>query len=69
MWGLNLVRPFETLKHTLDSTPLLRWMNAQRPFQVYIDWNILEIGAVLTQKDDDIKEYIIVYASQSNNDT
>ena len=29
---------------------------------------MLRIGAVVTQKDDDGKEYVIAYASQSNSD-
>jgi hypothetical protein len=29
---------------------------------------MLEIGVVLTRKDDDGKEHIIAYASRSNND-
>jgi hypothetical protein len=29
---------------------------------------MLGIGAILTLKDDDGKEYVIIYASQSNND-
>ena len=32
------------------------------------DWSMLGLGAVLTQKDDDGKEYGIAYASWSNND-
>jgi len=47
---------------------VLRRPDARRPFQLHTDWSMLGIGAVLTQKDNDGKEYVIAYASRSNND-
>ena len=67
MWGLAQEAAFEALKHALGFASVLRRPDARRPFQLHIDWSMLGIGAVLTQKDDDGKEYVIAYASQSNN--
>jgi hypothetical protein len=40
---------------------------AGRTYQLYTDWSYLDIGAMLTQMDDDGKEFVIAYASRSNN--
>jgi hypothetical protein len=34
---------------------------------LHMDWSSLGIGTVLTQMDDDRKEFVIAYASRSNN--
>jgi hypothetical protein len=68
MWSLDQERAFEALKRILGSTLVLRLPDAQWPFQFHTDWSILGIGVVLIHKDDDSKEYVIAYASQSNND-
>ena len=67
-WGPAQDEAFEALKKALGSTHVLRRPNTRRPFQLHTDWSILGLGAVLTQKDDDGKEYVIAYASRSNND-
>ena len=59
---------FEALKKALGSAPVLRRPDTRRPFQLHTDWSMLGLGSVLTQKDDDGKEYVIAYASRSNND-
>jgi hypothetical protein len=36
-------------------------------FELHIDWNIVGLGIVLTQFDDDDGQVMVAYASQSNN--
>jgi hypothetical protein len=36
-------------------------------FILHIDWSALGIGAILGQFDEEGKEYVIAYASRSNN--
>jgi hypothetical protein len=36
-------------------------------FILHTNWNALSIGAILSQLDEEGKEYVIAYASQSNN--
>ena len=49
--------------------PILCKPIAGRTYQLYMDWSSLGIGAVLTQMDNDGKEFVIAYASQSNSNT
>ena len=67
-WGPAQDVAFEALKKALGSAPVLRRPDTRRPFQLHTDWSMLGLGSVLTQKDDDGKEYVIAYASRSNND-
>ncbi len=54
-------------KARLVTTPILRRPIRGCPFQLHIDWNMLGLGAVLTQCDDEGKEFAVAYASCSNN--
>jgi hypothetical protein len=51
------------------AAPILRCPIRGRPFQQHIDWNMLGLGAVLTHCDDEGKEFVVAYASCSNNAT
>ncbi len=55
------------LKAKLVAAPILRRPIRGCPFQLHIDWNMLGLGAVLTQCDDEGKEFVVAYASHSNN--
>ncbi len=55
------------LKAKLVTAPILRRPIKGRPFQLHNDWNMLGFGTVLTQCDDEGKEFVVAYASRSNN--
>jgi hypothetical protein len=67
IWGDEQEAAFQQLKERLASIPILRKPIAGRTYQLHTDWSSLGIGAVLTQMDDDGKEFVIAYASRSNN--
>jgi hypothetical protein len=43
---------------------MLKKLDTHPPFQLHTDWNMFRLGAMLTQKDDHGKEYVIAYASK-----
>jgi hypothetical protein len=47
----------------LVSAPILRRPIAGKTYQLHTDWSSLGIGTVLTQMDDDGKEFVIAYAT------
>ncbi len=55
------------LKAKLVTTPILKRPIKRRPFQLHTDWSMLGLGAVLTKCDDEGKEFVVAYASRSNN--
>ena len=57
---------FQTLKQKLGSVPMLRRPNISTVFQLHTDWRALGLKKVLIQKDAG-REYVIAYASESNN--
>ncbi len=68
-WGDQQKRAFVELKARLVATPILRRPIRGRPFQLHTDWSMLGLGAVLTKCDDEGKEFVMAYASRSNNAT
>jgi hypothetical protein len=69
IWGDEQEAAFAQLKDRLASAPIFRRPIAGRTYQLHTDWSTLGIGALLTQMDDNGKEFVIAYASQSNNNT
>ncbi len=55
------------LKARLVTAPILRRPIRGHPFQLHTDWSMLGLGTVLTQCDDEGKEFVVAYASYSNN--
>ncbi len=55
------------LKAKLVAAPILRRPIRGCPFQLHTDWNMLGLGVMLTQCDDEGKEFVVAYASCSNN--
>jgi hypothetical protein len=52
---------FEALKCTLTSTPLLRPLNFNKDFLLYLVTAESTIGMVLVQEDDFLEEHMIYY--------
>jgi hypothetical protein len=67
IWEDEQEAAFQQLKERLASAPILRRPIVGRTYQLHSDWNSLGIGVVLMQMDDDGKEFVIAYASRSNN--
>ena len=66
-WDDEQEQAFLTLKEKLVQAPILRRPIRGRPFQLHTDWSSIGLGAVLTQKDDEGQEFVVAYASRSNN--
>jgi hypothetical protein len=54
------------LKARLIVVPILRRPIRGHPFQLHTNWSMLGLGAVLTQCDDEGKEFVVAYANRSN---
>jgi len=66
-WSDEAQEAFNTLKEKLSKFPILRRLDFNEVFILHTDWSALGIGAILGQLDEEGKEYVIAYASQSNN--
>jgi hypothetical protein len=66
-WGNEQEQAFVELKARLIAVPILKRPIKGCPFQLHTDWNMLGLRAVLTQCDDEGKEFVVVYASHLNN--
>jgi hypothetical protein len=66
-WSEEAQEVFDTLKEKLSEFPILKRLDFNKLFILHIDWNVLGIGAIFGQLDEEGKEYVITYASRSNN--
>jgi len=66
-WAEKQQNAFDRLKDRLQTSPILRYPDFEKPFIVYTDASGTGLGAVLSQVDDEEKEYVIAYASRSLN--
>ncbi len=66
-WNEEAQEAFDTLKEKLSEFPIIRRPNFNKVFILHIDQNVLGIGVILGQLDEEGKEYVIAYASRSNN--
>jgi thymidylate kinase len=64
-WGEKQEKAFDELKKKLISYPILRHPDMEKEFILMTDASGEGIGAVLAQKDDEKKEYVVAYASRS----
>jgi hypothetical protein len=63
-WDVSCQSSFDELKRILVSYPILRQPDWKRPFLLYTDASGYAIGAILSQCDDENKEYVCAYASR-----
>lgn len=63
-WGEKQHTAFEALKVKLTNALVLRSLDWNRLFHVYVDTSAFVIGVVLSQKDDNKKDYPIYFASR-----
>ena len=66
-WTKDQQIAFEKLKGCLTSSPILAYLNFEKPFIVYTDASTIAVGAILSQKDNEERERVIAYASRSLN--
>ncbi|CAG8623740.1 10006_t:CDS:2 [Dentiscutata erythropus] len=64
-WAKEQDKAFNTLKSHFIIAPILRYPNFDRPFYLHTDTSITELGAVLSQLDNEDKKYVVVYTSRS----
>ncbi|CAF1027119.1 unnamed protein product, partial [Brachionus calyciflorus] len=64
IWTAECEEAFIKLKNALTSYPILRIVDPNRPLKAYTDASGLAIGGILTQVDDDGKEYIVACYSR-----
>ena len=66
-WNEKCQEAFEKLKQICMNSPVLAYADYQKPFVVHTDASTLGLGAVLSQRQEDGKERVIAYASQTLN--
>jgi len=64
VWSTECQEAFEALKDKLISYPILRSPDFSKDFILYTDASGYAIGAILSQKDDENREYVCLYASR-----
>jgi hypothetical protein len=45
----------------------MRRRDSNKVFILHIEWSVIDIGVIFGQLDEEGKEYVIAYVSQSNN--
>jgi hypothetical protein len=66
-WSEESQEAFHTFKEKLLEFPILRRLDFNKVFIRHINWSALGIGDIHGQLDEEGKEYVIAYASRSNN--
>jgi hypothetical protein len=66
-WSEEAQEAFDTFKEKLSKFHILRRPNFTKVFILHTNLSALGIGVILGQFDEEGKEYVIAYASRSNN--
>jgi hypothetical protein len=66
-WSEEVHEAFNTLKEKLSEFLIMRRPDFSKVFILHTHWSAFSIGVILGQLDEEGKEYVIAYASQSNN--
>ena len=66
-WTNNQQEAFDYLKEKLITAPILQYPNFNKPFILYTDIYGNGLGAVLSQKLENVLKYVVAYASRSMN--
>jgi RNase H-like domain found in reverse transcriptase/Reverse transcriptase (RNA-dependent DNA polymerase)/Integrase zinc binding domain/PHD-finger len=64
VWTAECQQAFEALKQALVSAPCLRLPDWDRQFILHVDWSKQAVGAYLSQRDDEGREYPVHFASR-----
>jgi len=65
IWSEECQAAFEGLKEALISYPILRLPDFKRLFILFTDASGYALGAILAQRDDEGREYVVSYASRA----
>lgn len=63
-WGQEQQEAFNKFKTILTSKPVLQHPDFSRKFILHTDASGVALGAILAQKDDQNREYVVAYASR-----
>jgi hypothetical protein len=64
-WNVEQQNAFEELKKKLTEYPILRQPEMGKKFLLYTDASEYALGAILSQKDDEDREFVCAYASRT----
>ena len=67
VWSEDQHDAFERLKTCLTTPPILAYPKFEDPFILYTDASTFALGAILAQKGEKNREYVIAYASRTLN--
>ena len=65
LWNIAASEAFLALKNKLVTPPILRFPDFNKDFVLMTDASNYAVGAVLGQKDEEGRDYVIAYASRS----
>ena len=65
IWDEQTQESFDSLKKALVSTPLLKSLDYNKDYLLYVVTSKETIVMVLVQEDDELREHVIYYLSQN----